>query len=627
MERSNRSGSGSIKTELFRIEGMSCMSCQNRIEQKLISTEGIKSASVSYRTGTAQITYDSSVIIRDDICKIVESLGYGISGDTSREQGRRTLSPAARICGLLAVIITAAMLFSRWGPSLFSVFPTAEAGMGLGMMFVIGLITSVHCAAMCGGICLSQTLGRSGSPGGKKNYFIPGLLYNAGRVASYTAVGALAGGIGSVFTFSGTARGAVQIAAGIFMLVMGINILGIFPVLRYLTPHIPRGLTVRLYRIKNGSIHPFVTGLLNGLMPCGPLQAMQLYALSTGSAGRGALSMLLFALGTVPLMFVLGVMSTALSGKFTHRVMTAGACIIAVMGITMFLQGWVLSGLPSGSLFPDRTSSVSQSALKENGIQTVSSTFSSGRYPSITVQSGIPVKWIIHAPAGSINGCNNRMVIPEYNIEYQFKPGDNTITFTPDKTGTFRYSCWMGMIRSSITVVKDKAAVEAAAAAPDPLEPEPAGYTIPVTEVAVAHREKYEGRDIQTVRIALTDDGFSPAVVVLQKNIPARWVINNVSDDDGSAELRVPAYTSIIPLKKRAENSLFVMPQDSFGFSTGDSIFFGYVKIADDITKVDTAAVKKEAAAFETLVYPDDYYNTGTGGCCANRYTGRAGGA
>jgi plastocyanin domain-containing protein len=68
----------------------------------------------------------------------------------------------------------------------------------------------------------------------------------------------------------------------------------------------------------------------------------------------------------------------------------------------------------------------------------------------------MPVKWIINAPDGSINGCNNRMIIKEYDIEYSFKNGENIIEFTPSQAGKFQYTCWMGMIRGTITVSQAK---------------------------------------------------------------------------------------------------------------------------------------------------------------------------
>ena len=98
----------------------------------------------------------------------------------------------------------------------------------------------------------------------------------------------------------------------------------------------------------------------------------------------------------------------------------------------------------------------------ENGVQVVSSTLEPGRYPAITVSAGTPVKWVINAPEGSVNGCNNRMIVSEYGIEHTFKTGENVIEFTPTKTGKFKYSCWMGMIRGTITV--EEAGAEAASA-------------------------------------------------------------------------------------------------------------------------------------------------------------------
>jgi len=634
------------------------MHCQNKIEKQLRATAGIEEARVNYTAGTATVTYDPSVISLDDIENIIQGLDYEVLDESTIVRSRRFFDASAffgpnpaRAVGLLVIIIAAAMLFNRFGVTLFNAFPTAEAGMEMGMLFIIGLITSVHCIAMCGGINLSQCLGKGSresagahTPFPIPHSLVPSLLYNGGRVISYTVIGGVVGAIGSVFSLSGRARGFIQLAAGVFMVIMGVTMLGIFPFLRTLTPRLPGFITDKLDAAKAKSKSPLIIGLLNGFMPCGPLQAMQVYALSTGSPVKGAASMLLFSLGTVPLMFGLGAVSSILSGKaagraFTRRVMTVGACIVAVMGISMFSQGAALSGLPlSGfslaALLPEKLQGVLEgtgaaggaaggSAVAQivDGVQIINSTLSPGRYPAITVQAGIPVQWTIDAPPGSINGCNNAMVIPEYNLQYRFKPGENLIEFTPKETGKFRYSCWMGMIRSSITVVADSAELAAAAAAPEgsplpSLAPVPAGYTIPADELAVAEPGDYQGNNIQRVSIQLTDEGFSPAVVVVEKGIPTEWLIDNQSIEDGSAELRVPLYTTILPLQKQKINPLYLRPEDDFDFSTGDSIFFGYMKVVDDLARIDRESIKKEVAAFETQVYPDEYYaSTGGAGC------------
>ena len=240
---------------------------------------------------------------------------------------------------------------------------------------------------------------------------------------------------------------------------------------------------------------------MNGLMPCGPLQSMQIVAFASGNPFAGALAMLMFSLGTVPLMLGFGSLVAILSKKFAQKVMSVGAVLIVVLGLAMLSQGGSLSGilLPDSLLIViimlcvigvvasipfDRgiykiaviifvvaimvdgialnglkknesrnTPSLADGKIEiENGVQVINSTLASGKYPDITVQAGIPVKWVIDAPSGSINGCNYKMLLKEYDIEHEFTEGENIIEFTPVNSGTVQYTCWMGMIHGDIFV-------------------------------------------------------------------------------------------------------------------------------------------------------------------------------
>lgn len=436
------------------IEGMSCINCQTRITRKLLETEGVEKAEVSYTAGTARVTYDTELLTPDSLVSAIEDAGY--------EASWKQKSPRpgfGHIVGIAALVVFLYLLLEQSG-ALNALVPgqLAEANMGLGMMFVIGLVTSVHCLAMCGGINLSQCV-RVETDSAKGTLLATArapFLYNLGRVLSYTIIGFAAGALGSVLTFSPFVQGMMKLAAGVVMLVMGMNLLGIFPSLRKLNPRIPRRLSSALDGVRTSGRGPFVVGLLNGLMPCGPLQAMQIYALSTANPVTGALSMLLFSLGTVPLVFGLGTLGSALGRKFTRKAMAVGAVLVMVLGLSMLSQGWSLSGitLPSlPSVISPETQEAGGNAVVEDGVQMVGSTLSSGAYPDITVQAGMPVKWTITAPEGSINGCNNRMLISAFNLEHRFQTGENVIEFTPMETGTYSYSCWMGMIHGTIRVI------------------------------------------------------------------------------------------------------------------------------------------------------------------------------
>ena len=208
--------------------------------------------------------------------------------------------------------------------NIFNIFPTIESTVELPFLFVIGLLTSVHCIAMCGGINLTQSVNAAQK---KEKTLKSNLLYNLGRVISYTVIGGIAGAVGSVLSFGGSFKGIVAIIAGAIMLLMALRMLGIFRSLRKLRLPIPKKLAVGYAKLIRGRSSFFI-GLLNGLIPCGPLQSMQIYALSTGSFLLGALSMLLFSLGTVPLMFGFGFISGKLNSKYTRYMLTVSAACL-----------------------------------------------------------------------------------------------------------------------------------------------------------------------------------------------------------------------------------------------------------------------------------------------------------
>jgi plastocyanin domain-containing protein len=170
--------------------------------------------------------------------------------------------------------------------------------------------------------------------------------------------------------------------------------------------------------------------------------------------------MLLFSLGTVPLMFGLGALSSLLTAKFNHKMMKASAALVIVLGLVMMNRGFSLSGIsiiPSNIPLLSSSNSINSSnvAVIQNGEQIVTTNLTDGRYVPIVVQKGIPVKWTIKVGQGELNGCNNPISIPKYNITKKLVIGDNLIEFTPTETGNVIYTCWMGMISSSIKVVDD----------------------------------------------------------------------------------------------------------------------------------------------------------------------------
>jgi sulfite exporter TauE/SafE/copper chaperone CopZ len=424
------------------VSGMTCGGCEARIERRLKALGGVTKAKASYAGGKVGVAYDADKVSLAEIKRTVTALGYTVLDRPAAEKAA-PLQWAASAVVLLGVFV----LLRHFGVlDFFNYFPEARAGMGYAAVLALGALSSVHCIGMCGGVNLSQCVGAGGV--GKGGRMRPSLLYNSGRVVSYTVIGAIVGAAGATVSFNGVMRGAVALFAGAFMVVMGLNTLNIFPWLRRLRLRLPRFLTGGLQGRNAG---PFYVGLLNGLMPCGPLQAMQLYALSTGSAAQGAVSMFLFALGTSPLMFGLGAVSAALSKRFAAKMTAVSAVLVVLLGLGMFNTGVNMSGFLS---FGTETSDTSGFApVMRDGYQLVEIDVSPNGYAPVTVKKGTPVRFNLKAESGNLNGCNNAIIIPKYGVQKSLKPGDNVVEFTPEETGIVPYSCWMNMIRSSITVV------------------------------------------------------------------------------------------------------------------------------------------------------------------------------
>lgn len=482
-----------MTTRKLKLKGLSCVACEQKIEKAVRKINGVVRVEVSYVKSAMDITFDEGKVSEELIQKIVEKAGYEVLKEERSIKETKQASSYMVVAGVVFLLLAAYVLVKNTIG--FTYIPEVSQKMGFGILFVVGLATSLHCVAMCGGINLSQCMSYKTNENmrgkGAYQFAVPSVLYNGGRLLSYTVLGGVIGGLGSVISISETGKAIIAIVAGVFMLIMGLNMLQVLPaILRVVHISYPKSF-LRFVNQSKKNKGPFIVGLLNGAMPCGPLQAMQVYALGTGSVVNGALSMFFFGLGTLPLMFFLGTISAFLNGNFSKKLKTASAILVIVLGVAMFNRGVALAGivLPGSDTGGESTTSETRMAdadtnndatnetqgNQEQGnqtqgdqaqgsqvqdsqagvdadVQVINSTLKAGSYPQITVKKGVPVKWTISANASTLNGCNGTMVIPEYDIQQKLKAGDTVITFTPTESGKFAYSCWMGMIRSSITV-------------------------------------------------------------------------------------------------------------------------------------------------------------------------------
>lgn len=605
--------------KILFVNGMSCSSCEIKIEKTLRKIQGINDIKVSYSKGTVEVSYNENEVDLITIVKAINQLDYKVlPNKNSSENANESKESISKWISIGIILLAGYTIINKTVG--FNFIPQISSEMGYGILFIVGLLTSIHCVAMCGGINLSQCVNyRKTEEDSRLAKFMPSILYNSGRVVSYTIIGGIVGAIGSVISFSGVAKGIVAVIAGVFMVIMGINLLGIFPWLRRLNPRMPRFLSKKLHHDTNPK-GPFLVGLLNGFMPCGPLQAMQLYALGTGSFLSGAASMFFFSVGTVPLMFGFGAISSYLSQKFTRDMIKVSGLLVIVLGIIMAGRGLNLSGI---NIISEAigSSSVSSVAQIEDGVQYIRTTLESGKYTPIIVQKDIPVKWIIEAAEEDINGCNNEIIIPKYNLQKKLVPGENLIEFTPNEEGTISYTCWMGMIRSEIKSVSDISTLKeedirqtsllqnglpignnstGCCSASDKAT-EFANGNIPTDDIQIAEIKDNK----QIVTITVNDYGYAPAAIVVQKGVDTKIIFNTEQLNSCNNVVVFPEYNGQLNLEELNETP-WLTPEQDFTFQCWMGMLNGYIKVVDDINNIDLDEIKSEIDDYQPL----------SAGCC-----------
>lgn len=414
----------------IKVYGMTCTSCEELIETSLKKLEGVNYIKANFKKDSIDIEYDDKICSKEKIKLTLEGLGYNLVN-----------SSKYKVFGIIIIALSILILgIQTTGFNMEEKLNNAS----FGVLFIIGILTSLHCVGMCGGIMLSQSVNKESD--NKVQALIPSILYNLGRIISYSILGGIVGGIGSIFSISNTLKGSIQIIAAIFMLILGLNMLG-FKLFKRINIRLPK------FVYKNKSKSPFIIGLLNGFMPCGPLQTMQIFALSAGSITLGALSMFIFSLGTVPLMLGFGFLSSFLSKGSGKQILKLSGAFIIVLGFIMASRGFNLYGININPLTAINSKTEdSQKVFTKEDVQTV--VISANRYGyspnTVYVEKNKPVKLIVKGE--QVTSCNNEIIIPSLDKELKITDGDNILEFTPEEDD-INFSCWMGMLNGVIKVV------------------------------------------------------------------------------------------------------------------------------------------------------------------------------
>lgn len=210
--------------------------------------------------------------------------------------------------------------------------------------FILGLLGSLHCIGMCGPIAMMLPLSKTNTT--RKHVQIA--LYHLGRIVTYSILGALFGLVGKGLFLSGLQQ-YLSIVIGIIMI-----ILVVFPkishALTFKISPLSRVLNklklqLGLYLKKESYYAIFMIGFFNGFLPCGMVYIALVGAVAMSDSLTSALYMLLYGLGTVPLLSVLLYVKDAFSSKFRNKLQKVIPVFVIVLGVLFIFRGLGL-GIP-----------------------------------------------------------------------------------------------------------------------------------------------------------------------------------------------------------------------------------------------------------------------------------------
>lgn len=315
-------------THTFHVQGMHCKACIYMTESELTDLPHVTHAKSSLKSHTIEVTGDFGNRTDEEIAKeFTQALlprGYTVSVERMVQSVRWSefgiAIPIALAFGVGFLLLQKAGLVNL----------VSGGNVTYGTAFVIGIIASLStCMAVVGGLVLSMsaTFAKEG------DRVRPQVLFHLGRIVSFFVLGGVIGALGAAFQLSAFASFALGLLIALIMFVLGINLLEVFPWAKRLQPSMPKFLAKHAMGASkiNHSLTPLLVGVATFFLPCGFTQSMQLYTLTTGTFLKGGLTMLAFALGTLPVLALVSFSSFSVQNSSKAGIFFKTAGLIVIM--------------------------------------------------------------------------------------------------------------------------------------------------------------------------------------------------------------------------------------------------------------------------------------------------------
>jgi sulfite exporter TauE/SafE len=219
----------------------------------------------------------------------------------------------------------------------------------ISMAFITGLMGTGHCIGMCGGLVGALSLSEAGKKGGWMFH----LLYNTGRITTYTFIGAVVGWLGSALAYTDQFRlvtRSLLLVSDVFIILIGLGTAGMLTWLNasnldFAGPTKTMAAAMHSLHKLPPALAALPLGLLFGFIPCGYLYAVAITAAQSAEVTTGALMLLAFGLGTAPSLLIFGSATHWLSGRARTWMLRIAGLLVTGMGVInlvkhLSLMGW-----------------------------------------------------------------------------------------------------------------------------------------------------------------------------------------------------------------------------------------------------------------------------------------------
>ena len=332
-----------MQTYTFHVIGMHCKSCVLMTESELQDLPQIVKAKTSLERNSVEVTGNfgdkTPEEIASELSIPLRAHGYEL---TVEKRVKKVSWSEFRYALPIALVFIAGFVFLQ-KTGFVNLIDASEVSYSTA--FFIGIIASLStCMAVVGGLVLSMsaTFAKEG------DRVKPQILFHGGRLIAFFLLGGAIGAIGANFTLSTGGVFFLSFLIGIVMLILGLNLLDVFPWAKKLQPAMPKFFSKNALKVTklNHTFTPFLIGVATFFLPCGFTQSMQIYTLGTGSFLNGALIMFTYALGTLPVLALISFSSFSIQNSAKAGVFfkTAGLIVIA-FALFNLINSFVVLGI------------------------------------------------------------------------------------------------------------------------------------------------------------------------------------------------------------------------------------------------------------------------------------------